>query len=226
MVFARIAILLIGGSGTRFGGETPKQLMPISGKPLFCYALEMLNASPFVDAIYLVVKKGTLNAVKENAQTYEKVQGYLLGGETREDSVDNAIAFLEKAGVREDALVLIQDGDRPNLSERMIEENFQKASSFGAAVTALPCTDSVFSSEDGETASSYLDRSKVYRAQTPQTFRFSLLKQTCRLANKATDDASRALLLGAKVAIVKGEASNYKINTKEDMERFRKEVSS
>ena len=226
MVSERIAILLIGGSGTRFGGKTPKQLFPILGKPLFCYALETLNRSSSVDAIYLVVKEGTLSDVKESAQAYEKIQGYILGGGSREDSVDNAISFLEKEGASGNALVLIQDGDRPNLTERMIEENFQKASVCGAAVTAMPCSDSVFCSEDGETVSRYLNRNEIYQAQTPQTFRFSLLKKALRSATGATDDASRALLFGAKPAIVRGESQNYKINTEEDMERFRKEVSS
>lgn len=223
---ARIAILLLGGSGTRFGGNTPKQLIHIAGKPLFEYPLSVLQNSPCVDEIYLVIRKGLSGEVNKTSSKYGKVKGFIDGGESREESVKKALTALEKANVNPASLILIQDADRPNLTLDLIQANFQEAGKTGAAVTAIPCSDSLFHSEDDSSVNKYLSRKGIYLAQTPQTFIFSLLQKAHESSNEATDDGSKVLALGAEVAIVEGSPNNYKINYPSDMARFEKEVNS
>lgn len=220
----RIAILLLGGSGTRFGGETPKQLLPVAGKRLFEYPLSALEESPFVDKVYLVVREDLKETVNRLVSKYVKVQNLVGGGDTREESVKNALTFLESQGVNRNSLILIQDADRPNLTLELIRENFERAEKTGAAVTAIPCSDSIFRSDDSESIDQYLSRSGVYLAQTPQTFVFSLLQKAHASVSNSTDDGSKVLSLGGKIAIVPGSPNNYKINYPSDLKRFEKEV--
>ncbi len=220
----RIAILLLGGSGTRFGGETPKQLLLVAGKPLFEYPLSVLEESPFVDKIYLAVREDLKEKVKQLVSKYVKVQSLVSGGNTREASVKNALTFLESQDVNQNSLILIQDADRPNLTLELIRENFEQAEKTGAAVTAIPCSDSIFRSNDNESIDQYLSRSGVYLAQTPQTFNFSLLQKAHGSTSNSTDDGSKVLSLGGKIAIVPGSPNNYKINYPSDLMRFEREV--
>ncbi len=220
----RFAILLLGGSACRFGGPKPKQLLPVNGKPLFCYALNALASSSQIDEIILVVRAD----IKEEVAKILKSLGlnkpihYVMGGASRSESVHNAVSYLEKKKTQDEDIVLIQDADRPNLDERLIQEGIEKAAEIGASVTAIPCSDSVFISEDLEHVSSYQKRETTFLAQTPQTFRFHLLKKLS-FAEISTDEASQIHALGVPVSIVKGSQNNYKINYPEDLERFAKE---
>ena len=221
----RFAILLLGGSATRFGGDTPKQLLPVNGKPLFCYALSALDSSPAIDEIILVIRKDLEEKVKEEVGkgSWRKALCYVYGGNSRSESVEHAVSYLKERGIQDNSIVLIQDADRPHLDQRLIEEGIAKAEETGASVTAIPCSDSVFVSLDKASVSSYQSREATFLAQTPQTFRFSLLKKLA-FAGISTDEASQVHALGDKVAIVYGSPNNYKINYPEDLERFKKEV--
>ncbi len=221
----RIAILLLGGSAKRFGGNTPKQLLPVNGRPLFCYAFDALSTSPEIDAIILVVRPDLEDEVKGivEKRASKKPICYVPGGDSRSESVRNAILYLDENGISGETIILIQDADRPHLDERLIKEGIEKAMDSGASVTAIPCTDSVFVSSDSEHVSSYQEREKTFLAQTPQTFRLDLLRKLS-FAEISTDEASQIHALGEKVSIVRGSPLNYKINYPEDLERFEKEA--
>lgn len=221
---ARIAILLLGGSGTRFGGSVPKQFLPVAGKRLFEFPLSVLQQSPMVDEIHLVVREDLLDEVARISVNYSKVRSLIAGGNSREESVKRALEGLERHGVDSSSLILIQDGDRPNLTLDLVALSFEKAEKVGAAVTAIPCGDSLFRSDDETSISQYLSRTGIYLAQTPQTFVFSSLKRAHQSECKATDDGSKVLALGEKVAIVAGSPNNYKINYPCDLDRFKKEA--
>lgn len=215
---------MLGGSSTRFGGATPKQLLPAKGKPLFCHAFDCLALSPAIDRIVLVVRPDIEEKARDivaDRRPTKRVD-YVFGGHTRSESVQHAISFLKEEGILDESIILIQDADRPHLSEALIEEGISKAKESGASVTACPCSDSVFTSYDSELVSSYQKREHTFLAQTPQTFRFSLLKKLA-FAEISTDEASQVRALGESVAIVKGSPNNYKINYPEDLERFNKE---
>ena len=212
-----IAVVLGGGKGLRYGSSVPKQYKVLAGKPLIAHALMTINSSPEVDMVFVVANQGDEERMRELVIRYgiSKCRAIICGGASRQESVRNALEYINANDGNDYDIVLIQDGDRPNIDERMIKENFEAATKYGAAVTAFPSTDSIFVSNNGETVSKYIDRRKVYAVQTPQTFKLSLILSAHREFKDtiATDDASLVRRKRHKVVIVQGDSENYKINT-------------
>ncbi|HAS56704.1 MAG TPA: 2-C-methyl-D-erythritol 4-phosphate cytidylyltransferase [Firmicutes bacterium] len=224
---ANVAILLTGGSGIRFGSE--KQFALALGKPLMSFALEELGKSELIDEIFIVAKKETIEKTKQIALTYgnKKVKAIISGGKTRQESGYIALKYLKEYGLSDDSIVLIQDGDRPNLNQQLIKENIESARINKAVVTAIKVTNSIFVSSNGYEVNKYLNRNEIYIAQTPQTFLFSLIYKAHKKGNKKqsegiTDDASLVKQLKKDVAIVKGNEKNIKINYPKDLQLFEK----
>lgn len=221
----RIAVVLLGGDGVRFDPQTPKQFFLFLDKPLFLYPVSTLESSDLIDEILIVTKANTQEKVRAYLEEYSisKAIGVIEGGETRQKSSLRALEYLKANGAKEEDIVLIQDGDRPNLSLDLIKESVLEAERKGASVVAIPSTDSIFlSKSEKKEVDSYLDRSLVYRVQTPQTFRFGLIYKSAKDngEKKVTDDASLVKEMGFDVAIVLGSEDNFKINTKEDGKKF------
>jgi 2-C-methyl-D-erythritol 4-phosphate cytidylyltransferase len=147
-----IAVVLFGGVGTRYAGKLPKQFAIVGDRPLMCYALRALNESPDVDEILVVAPVAYSKATQDiiHDYRYRKVDAVIDGGKEREDSVFNALAYLYQKGVEPKDIVLICDGDRPNLTPELIKANIEAAIQYGAAVTAIPATDSIIYSEGGK----------------------------------------------------------------------------
>lgn len=222
-----VAVLLTGGSGVRFGSE--KQFALVLGKPLMSFALEELGKSDLIDEIFIVAKKDTIEKTRQIAMDYgnKKVKAIISGGKTRQESSYLALNYLKEYGLSDDSIVLIQDGDRPNLTQQMIKENVESAKLNKAAVTSIKVTNSVFISSNGYAVEKYLNRNEIYIAQTPQTFSFSLIykahqKGKNKKIDGITDDASLVRTLNKDVAIVKGNEKNIKINYVEDLQLFEK----
>lgn len=218
------AIVVAAGSGERYGGNTPKQYVVMGGKPLVDFVLETLQASPLVDEIYILAKDGTLDEMKRIVHDYRisKTKAILAGGSSRRESVMIALSYIKKLGVGKDDLVAICDGDRPNQTEKMLEEGFYHADKIGAAVVAVPASDSIIYSDYGDYVNEYLPRRLIYCAQTPQVFRFSLIYKAHEKAEGNpkfegyTDDASLIYAMKKKVKIIEGSPDNFKINTRRD----------
>ncbi len=211
------AILLLAGKGERFGTIVPKQFIKMGDKELFLYAASSLNVSKRISSIIYVVPP-TYEAETERILTREKLEKnhfVIPGGNCRQESVYLALSFLAKQGIESDSIVLIHDGDRPNLKEIYIKNTIEKALSFGAAVTSIPVSDSVAFVENGSVLS-YYDRKKSCALQTPQTFRFSLIfeaENRARAKEKFYTDEGSLLLgeMGKESQIVMGDKSNIKI---------------
>jgi 2-C-methyl-D-erythritol 4-phosphate cytidylyltransferase len=222
-----IAVLLLGGLGTRFGSAKPKQFLPMGGQPLCLYGAKVLEASPSVDFIVYVVPEGyvkNFELILANAG-HAKPSVIITGGATRQASGHLAVSYLLSHGAKKDATVLIQDGDRPRLEERYLKENFANAEKFGASVTAIPATDSVAICKEKGILDGYIPREEVYLLQTPQAFRISLLAEAMEQAESQnrsyTDDGSLVLALkGVNPHLVLGDKRNIKITTKKDQENF------
>lgn len=227
----QIALVLFGGTGERFGAPYPKQFVDLGDEPMFVVTLRAFSLSNDVDEIYVVSEAGTIPTCRDLilSRQIKKVKAIVRGGATRQESVRLGLEAMEKGGVKENDLVLIADGDRPNVNDKLIADNFRIAYQLGACLTAIPVTDSVLLG-GGDLARSYLDRNCVYLAQTPQTFRFeTIYKAHEKLKDKAfTDDASLLIHLHKKVAIVRGSSKNIKITVPEDVETYlhNKEVTS
>lgn len=221
-----IAVLLMAGSGSRFSSEEPKQYFLIKDKPLFYFAANMLNISSVIDYVLYVVPKGyvakTENLILSSGLNKEHV--VIEGGDSREESSFIALQYLKERKTNENSIILIQDADRPFITESLIEENIKRAKKDGAALTMLPSTDSLAIVSDSK-VEKYLPRKDVYQLQTPQTFVFSLLFEAFSNANhplnEYTDDGSILLERGKiKPAIVLGFKNNVKITEKVDLDKM------
>ena len=140
----------------------------------------------------------------------------IAGGGQRQDSVRNALAFLSERGLKDDDVVLIHDGARPFITSEIIMSVAEAVLEHDAAIAAVPVKDTIRDSENGT-----LDRSRLYSVQTPQGFRFGLIRdaveQACEDGFYGTDDGSLAERAGVMPVIVPGSYSNIKITTPEDL---------
>lgn len=219
----QVALVLFGGKGERFGAEKPKQFELLGEENMFVTTLKAFSACSSVDAIFVVVEASTMEECRDLILKNHigRVKAIIKGGLSRQESARRGLEYLANHGMEKDDLVLIADGDRPNVDPDIVSENFIAALELGSACTAIPVTDSVML-EDGGQISSYLDRNHVYRAQTPQTFRFGSILKAHRKGRKRpfTDDASLYQKYIGKVFLVKGSEDNIKITVKEDVDTY------
>ena len=223
-----VAILLFGGTGERFGSPFPKQFADVGGRTLMGETLQGIAKLSFVNAIYLVSHPSFMEKTHEVAlqENLEKIKAIIPGGNSREESVYEAMKYLSTTTIDPDDVVMICDGDRPYIEERIFSENVDTARAVGGAVTALPASDSIFYSRNGYYADSYLPRKQIYRAQTPQSFLFepfwkslSKMKKKKKL-DEYTDDASLFAACRHDIGIVMGDEKNIKITTQLDLAAY------
>lgn len=228
MLLEQVAVLLLGGKGERFSSTTPKQFITMGQTPLFIYAAKALEASKKITKIVYVYPDGYLDLTKNLLAQYglsKKPCLFVLGGDSRQESCFLGLSKLKKDGLSDDSLVIVLDGDRPNLTQKYIDDNLANALEFGASVTAIKSSDSVAISKVPALIDGYIPRNEVYLLQTPQAFRFSLLfeaeEEAKKTGKKYTDEGSLVLAL-RKVAprIVEGDKANIKITVPEDLNFF------
>jgi 2-C-methyl-D-erythritol 4-phosphate cytidylyltransferase len=212
------AVVPAGGAGTRMGGNVPKQFLELNGKPILYYTLKTLQDCGIISELILVVpEKEYDNACSDWLGKPEIVTKVVIGGEKRQDSVYNG--FCEVSPQTE--IVLVHDGVRPFLSRRMIQESVDVAREYGAAITAIPLYDTVKRVDSSGLVSQTVDREGLWRVQTPQVFRYELLKQAFKKANSekfsGTDEGTLIEHLGKPVKVVEGSERNIKITRPEDL---------
>lgn len=213
------------GSAIRMGLGYSKAYVDVAGKPLLARTIEALFKSPFVDRVSVAVRPDEVALCRGEIVAkfgHEDRVEVLAGGDERQQTVSR---LLEAVPPERD-LVLIHDAARPLVSEKLIREVLTAAAEWGAALAALPITDTVKETSDGgETVSGTVDRARFYRAQTPQAFHRDLIAAAHRRALKegweVTDDASLLEQMGHTVRIVQGEERNIKITTLDDLELVR-----
>ncbi len=207
------AIVVAAGNSLRFGAN--KQTVTIKGKSVLRRTLESLQRHKQVDEVILVLNK-QLSKVRYS-KDFSKIKKVVMGGRKRQDSVVAGFRMIEPA---QEALVLVHDGARPLVKHDLISRIISAAREHGAAVPALPIQDTVKSAA-GDVVSKTLDRTRLWRCQTPQGFRYSILKPALEEALKqgyySTDEASLVERIGGKVKIVPGDNTNIKITFPEDI---------
>jgi len=208
-----LVIIPAAGAGTRFGTPIPKQFQPLAGKPLVQYIVERFLLSGLVEKIVVAVSDALLATVKQAPG--DRVQ-FVAGGETRQQSV---IAAFNAAGTEFD-VVAVHDAVRPFFRMRTFEALLDAARESGAALPALPITDTIHVTRDGK-LSATVDRSNLVAAQTPQVFRFDVLRdaldQALRERFDGTDEAGIAARYGYDVRVIPGDPFNIKITRPEDL---------
>ncbi len=210
-----IALLMAAGSGSRFGSDIPKQFLTLAGKPVMRHAAEALLREGGVDAILPVGAQEDLPriaALLDGLPTLPAV----AGGATRQESVHAGLVALE---ADPPDLVLVHDAARPVVPPGTVAALKAALVDAPGAIPAQPVSDTLKRGADGRIVET-VPRAGLYRAQTPQGFRFPALLSAHRAAAaEATDDAQLLEAAGLPVALVAGHESNVKITWPEDLAR-------
>ncbi len=220
-------VILAGGVGSRMGGEKPKQYLTVKNKPIIIYTAEKFLACTELEKIIILCPEKwveyTKNLVKKYIAAAENRIAVIEGGETRNETIMNAVSFIEAAGNLDDETVIVtHDSVRPFVTHRIIKENIEACRKFGACDTVIPATDTIVESENGLNISNIPNRSIMYHGQTPQSFKALRLREiyhslTENEKNILTDAAKIYVLKGETVALVAGETYNIKITYPYDL---------
>ncbi|HMA89025.1 MAG TPA: 2-C-methyl-D-erythritol 4-phosphate cytidylyltransferase [Burkholderiales bacterium] len=216
------ALIPAAGAGTRIAGETPKQYLPLAGKPMLWHAVRAVGAAP-VETVFVVLAPGDKRfAALDWSGCGARAEPLYCGGETRRDSVYNGLVAA-MAAVDADDWVLVHDAARPCLPradlERLIAEC--RGDAIGG-ILALPVADTVKRVAKDEAGAQRIagtvDRAQLWLAQTPQMFRAGLLAQALKDAKGlVTDEASALESLGLRPRLVLGSRANLKVTYPEDL---------
>ncbi|SFM95088.1 2-C-methyl-D-erythritol 4-phosphate cytidylyltransferase [Thermodesulforhabdus norvegica] len=222
-----VAVIPAAGRGVRFGHSIPKQFVEVGGKPILAWTVRALyRCGAIARWIICLPEEGFENYGELMARHLGAILDrccFVPGGKERYETVWKGLQRLDESC----RWVLIHDGARPFVSSELTRRVVQKAMETGAAVAALPATDTV-KNVRGDRVCTTLDRSTVYLVQTPQVFRRDLILEAYKsVLSKdtdgplGTDDAWFVERIGHPVYVVEGERQNIKITTVEDLEWFR-----
>ena len=214
------AVVVAAGQGLRAGGEIPKQFRRIAGETLLERALSAFAEAPDVTFVQPVIRPDDVDLVRRLTSGMNVLEP-VAGGATRQASVR---AGLEALVACTPDIVLVHDAARPFASAGLITRAIAAAEKTGAAIPALPVTDTVKRIDSTGTIEATLDRNSIRLVQTPQAFAFPALFDAHRRAlaqgrNDFTDDAALAEWAGIKVSVFAGEPGNIKFTTPEDFAR-------
>lgn len=216
-----IAILLAGGSGSRFGADRPKQFLEVDGRTVLEHSIRAFHRSPLVDEIVIITRADFVDEVRGIAAGYPKVTHVRPGGRERYHSTLSALEVCTAP----DDLLLIHDAVRPLVSEAIIRRCVEALSTYDAVGVAVPSTDTIVRVDGNDCIVESLPRASLRNMQTPQGFRQRILRRAFDLglqdpAFAPTDDCGvvRRYLPQVPVRIVEGEVTNIKITYPKDLE--------
>ncbi len=214
-----VAIILAAGNGTRLSNNIKKQFIKIHDKQLFLFSFDSFCSSN-IDKILIVSSKEDINYVRSLVSSNEKFLDVIAGGETRQQSVKNALDYL-KGILADDDVILIHDAARPLIKVPLINEVINKTIEYDCCSLILPIKDTIISLSNNNYEST-LERDKLASVQTPQGFKFKIIYEAHLRAihSSATDDAQLVKSLGLNIHLIKGDEQNFKITTNEDLNYF------
>jgi 2-C-methyl-D-erythritol 4-phosphate cytidylyltransferase len=213
------AIVLAAGRSMRMGGGPNKQFIELCGKPLVYYSLAAFEQCCVVDQIVLVRRPDYARQAEQIVRDFgfQKVGAFADGGPERQDSVWNG---LEKCDAATE-IVAVHDGARPLVTPALIESTIASAHAYGTGIAATKVVDTIKEANEDKTVIRTVDRTKLWAVQTPQTVRFSVLREAyAKVFQKqtvVTDEAAAVESLGHKVHLVETPFLNLKITTPADL---------
>jgi 2-C-methyl-D-erythritol 4-phosphate cytidylyltransferase len=229
-----MVIIPAAGLGTRMAPpgkkvQPSKQFFEINGTPILIHTLRCFTRNKQINQIVIALRENEIDSFRQRLSSEKlglKNDGAKIelvkGGEHRQESVANALASLKAAT---DDIVLVHDAVRPFVDDEIIANVIREVEKHGAAIAGLPAVDTIKQVErasEGAIITSTVPRERVVQAQTPQGFRYELIKRAFDSATAdgftGTDEASLVERLGESVWVVMGSARNIKITTPADME--------
>jgi 2-C-methyl-D-erythritol 4-phosphate cytidylyltransferase len=190
-----------------------KVLAPLGGRPVIAHVLAAFDGCPSVEQIVLVVNQKSLEACRKLAAGLSTPIDICIGGKRRQDSVAAGLKNLNKCD-----WVVIHDGARPLVTKELIEAGLKAAKDTGAAIAAVPVTDTIKVAGNDGIVLGTPPRQNLWAVQTPQVFRFDIISKAYQKAEgEVTDDASLVEKAGYKVKLYMGSYDNIKITTQGDL---------
>ncbi|WP_215300456.1 2-C-methyl-D-erythritol 4-phosphate cytidylyltransferase [Polynucleobacter sp. AP-Nino-20-G2] len=226
------ALLPTAGSGSRLGGNLPKQFQSLAGRPMLSYAVDAFKATPEITSIWVGVSPGFIdNPILGQLSDSAKPLHFLAtGGSTRQETVRNTLAEMLKAGISENDWVLVHDAARPGISPALIQKLLTAVQQAGeGGLLAMPLADTLKRADSTSAiagnptrAEKTISRDHLWQAQTPQMFGLKALHDAIengiRLEADITDEASAMELTGARPLLVEGATINFKVTHPADWE--------
>jgi 2-C-methyl-D-erythritol 4-phosphate cytidylyltransferase len=220
------AMLFAGGVGRRMkSDDLPKQFIEIGGKPIIVRTMEHFEKHPEVDRIVVACKEDWIDHLEALIKDYKiaKVHSVVPGGATGYASIHNGVMETAKFMTDPDDIILICDGVRPMLTERLISDSIRYARECGTSVPVTPSIDSLLFSEDGKFCEKSYERSSMYITQAPQGYTMEKILWAHSEAERRgilnpVSSSELFIELGEKVRLFEGERINIKVTTQEDLE--------
>ncbi len=213
------SIIVAAGRGERMGPDVDKVFLSLGSKPVLIYSLLAFEKCPDIDEVILVVRKERVESARCAVKMFgcNKVQKIVAGGAQRQNSVANGLAEVADAA----DLVAVHDGARPCVTPALISATIRSARQYGSGVAAVKITDTVKEADKGMIISKTIDRTKLWRVQTPQAFRRELLDKALEMVRRkkitVTDEASAVEFISKAVRLVPSSSSNIKITSPDDL---------
>ena len=212
------AIVPAAGSGSRFGGETPKQYQSLAGRPLIYYSLAALCRCQRVDRVWVVLSPDDRWWRQYDWTSLgHKLESVYCGGGSRSESVANGLRAAATAA-HDDDWVLVHDAARPCLSQAsLLALCDELADDPVGGILAVPVADTLKRADQQQRVARTESRDGLWQAQTPQMFRYGLLTRVLAEHPEGTDEASAVEAAGLSPRLVRGDASNFKVTYPADL---------
>lgn len=214
------AIILAAGQGSRMNAEINKQYIDLGGRPILSYTLQAFDENTAIDEIIIVIHKNEVELLNNkvlNLYECRKNIKIVYGGNQRQESVRNSLMEVGDST----AIVLIHDGARPFVTQRMIFDCLEGAEFFGAVSVGVPIKETIKIINEDKFVSYTPKRENVWITQTPQAFKTEIIRKAHEFALRenllGTDDAMLVEEMGASVKMLEGDYRNIKITTPEDL---------
>jgi 2-C-methyl-D-erythritol 4-phosphate cytidylyltransferase len=210
------ALVPAAGSGSRMGGELPKQYLPLHGRPMIYHALATLCACADIASVFVVLAPGDAQFHEYDwAELGDKLQPLYCGGATRAESVTNGLLASE---LELDDWVLVHDAARPCLPRTCLDKLIAELRGDAVGgILAVPVADTLKRADADQRIAHTEDRAGLWQAQTPQMFRAGLLLQALQNSPQVTDEAAAVEALGLHPKLVTGDTTNLKVTYPQDI---------
>lgn len=219
------SMILAGGSGTRIGGDIPKQFLEVGGKPILAYTMERFQRHPAIDSMVVVCVDGWEDEVWSIARRHGigKLSTVVPGGSSALASIRKGA---EAIACGDDDMVIVHDGVRPLVDDASIDAVIADCRQYGGAISAVPLIEHVVYVGDERTDVHYIPRENAFRTITPQAYLYGRMMHAFRLSEQTGKGAGSAFIgtlmmdLGEKVVLSKGSEKNIKITEPKDLVYF------